>query len=146
MSVIANPTDIEDRLARGLVAILNADPGVQAITGRTTGNVVAWSADVTAALPVIAYQLVELVEIGGTGDNRDAEYQLTAIAEGNGARSMVAALLERIEQALTWAAFDAQGLDALVRRRRRRVVPATDSEASRGLARADLDLTIWITK
>lgn len=143
--LVANPTDLEDRTARALVAILNADAGVQAITGRTSGNVVAWKNANDAELPVIAFLFLDGEEIGGAGDNRFFNYQLTAIAEGDGARSMTAALMERIELGITEPLLAAQGLDACPLRRRRRSVPE-DGEASRGIERADIDLTLWVTK
>lgn len=143
--IIAAPTDLEDKAARALVAILGSDAGVQAITGRTTGNVLAWDGYSDAALPVILYQFIDGEEIGGAGDNRFFVYQLTAIAEGDGARSKSAALVERIELGVTEPALAAQGLNACPLRRRRRTVPM-DADASRGLARSDIDLTLWLTK
>lgn len=143
--LIANPTDIEDRTARALVAILNADAGVQAITGRTRRNLVAWGDVNDAELPVLAYQFIDGEEIGGAGDNRFLNYQITAIADGDGARSMTAALMERIELGITEPLLAAQGLDACPLRRRRRSVPM-EGEASRGTNRADIDLTLWVTK
>ncbi len=138
-------TDVEQRLAEAVVAILTADSGVQTLAGRTTGLVVPQDGIAPAALPCLAYTLAATQEIGGTGDNRRVQLQLVAVAEGAGADSVCRHLMERCEQALSWAAFQAQGLDAAILRRRRWPGPPVDGEGTRRLARAALEAEVWVT-
>jgi hypothetical protein len=139
-------TDIEALLNEAIVAVLDIDAGVVAITGRPSGNILPMQDVGTLGLPVLLYLLIDLASNGSAGDTRLALFQFSAIAEGNDAASTTAALMERIELALTEPALAAQGLDACPygRPRRRRI--AADADASRAVARADMDFTLLVTK
>lgn len=140
-------TDIEQRLAEALVAIVDADAGVQGLTGRTVGNLVPWQTAGRIVYPVLLYQMVQLAETGGAGDTRTALVQVTALAEGNDAGSTARALMERVELGVTQPLLAAQGIDAAPTRRLRRQVSIDPrQDGSRGIARADMDLTLYLTK
>lgn len=106
------PTDIGQKLDEAITKILRADTGIQGLCDRTDRLVVPWGEFGSAKLPVILYQRVDLAERGGLGDTREAMYDLTPVAEGEGGRALVNALTERCEIALSQPALAAQGLDA----------------------------------
>lgn len=106
------PTDIGQKLDEALVAILRADAGIQQLAERTEKLVRPWGEFGGSALPVILYQRVTLEEVGALGDTRRAFYDFTAVAEGEGGRAMVNALIERVEIAITQPALAARGMDA----------------------------------
>lgn len=138
-------TDLENRLNAALVGALDTDAGVVALTGRASGNLLPMSDIGAAQLPALMYLLLDLTPNGAAGDTRLATYQITAIADGDGAQSMTAALLQRVELAVTEPALRAQGIDACPSGRpHRRRVPI-DSDATRALARADLDFILRVT-
>lgn len=140
-------TDLEQRLVEGLVAILNADAGVRALTGRTEGNLLPFGTAEVVPYPVLLYQVVQIAETGGAGDTRNALVQITALAEGNNAGATARALIERVELGVTQPLLAATGLDAAVVRRFRRSLPIeATADGSRGIARADIDLTLYVTK
>lgn len=141
-------TDVVHRVCAALVTILNADAGVQAITGRTTGNVTRWGAPSRAAVqPRLLYMPLTGSPVGGTGDTRDVAVQLTAVAAGAGAQAKCYALIERVEIAIDFAALDAQGLDAIpLDRLFRRYEGPVDPEGAEEQARADIDILIRVTK
>jgi hypothetical protein len=103
--------DIFERLRQATVAIVNADAGVQALTGRATENCVAWDRVAEAVRPVIAYHIVLLGQQGESGDGRDGTVQFTAIADGNDADALTNELLHAVELAYTAPALLAQGVD-----------------------------------
>ena len=139
-------TDLEQRIIEAIVAVLDLDAGVQAITGRLTGNILPWQDSEALTYPVLLYQVPTIDPYGGAGDTRLAEVQLTAVADGEGAGATTRALLERVELGLTQPLLEAQGLDAAVIRSRRRGATPEGSTGSRGTTRADIILTVYVTK
>lgn len=138
-------TDIEQRCREALTAILDADSGVQALTGRTTRNCVPFGLkSATEKLPVLLLAFVVMTPVGGAGDNRRVRYQLTAVTKGAGADAAANALIERVELAITQPALAAQSLDGWVERMDRRRVPPDGSPGVEG--RADCDVTLIVTK
>lgn len=117
-------TDLMQRLREAVVSILDGLGAVQAITGRSAGNVVAWDSLEDAPRPVLAYLLHSFAQVGESGDARDGVLQVTAVAEGNGADAIVNALLEAVEQGLTAEALYAAGVDASPVRLVRHEVPS----------------------
>lgn len=107
----------DTRLA--VVSILDSDSAVQAITGRTSANVVAWNPDAIVELPILAYQFIAAPELAADGDTREVQFQFSASAV---TESQAHALLGAVEMALTQTAFLilASPLDAFVTRRVRR--------------------------
>ncbi len=91
------------------------------------------------------YEVVSIDEIGGAGLNYLANYRLTAIAEGNGARSMTAALLERVRFGLTQPLLAAQGLDACPQGLWRRGRIPLQPDTSRALAGGVIDISLLVT-
>lgn len=106
------PTDIGQKLDEALTKIVRADASIQQLCERTERLVIPWGDFGTAKLPVVLYQRVDLSERGGLGDTREAIYDFTAVAEGEGGRALANALIERVELAITQPAMAAQGLDA----------------------------------
>lgn len=139
-------TDIEQRLREAVTQILDADPGVRTLTGRTTKCCIPARDGVSIAQPVITLQLLALEEIGGAGDTRRARYRLTAWARGNGAQATANGLAERIEAAITQPALSAQGVDAYPAGRTRTVGPLPETPAGEPVGRADVDLTLIANK
>lgn len=132
--------DLATPLCAAIVAILTGDATIQTLCGRTTRLVVPFE-DVNDAvdpaqeipLPIIVYSYGQDVEIGGIGDQRSVTLTLDAIADGNDSGTVVRQLSARIRTALSWNAFDAQGLDAFVRAPVIRDGAAAEPEATRGL-------------
>lgn len=139
-------TDIVQKLDEGLVAIVTADATMRALCGRTTALMVPWQDVGEATLPVVVYQLVTMEQGGGLGDERRGVYTFTAFSEGKNARANAHALMERMEQVLTYSALTAQGLNAAALTWTRRGIAENVFEDTRNVRRADGDLTIWITK
>jgi hypothetical protein len=128
-----------------VATILNADSGIQTITGRTTGNIRPWRHVADENLPILLYNFTVGTEEGGSGDNRFLQYQIAAFAEGPNAGSVVNNLLERVELGLTEPLLSAQGLDAAPMRRTRTAV-VIERDGTRELTRGDIDVEIWATK
>lgn len=132
--------DLATPLCAAIVAILTADATVQSLCGRTTRLVVPFE-DVNDAeepaqeipLPILVYSYGQDTEIGGVGDQREVTLTLDVIAEGNDAGTTVNQLSARIREALTYPAFAARGLDAIVRAPVVRDGAAAEPEATRGL-------------
>lgn len=132
--------DLATPLCAAIVAILTGDATIQTLCGRTTRLVVPFE-DVNDAvdpaneipLPIIVYSYGQDVEIGGIGDQRSVTLTLDAIADGNDSGTVVRQLSAQIRTALSWNAFDAQGLDAFVRAPVIRDGAAAEPEATRGL-------------
>src|SRR5258708_30469583 len=102
-----------------LGAILNGDgPAagtLQALMGRANGLAVEWSAieavPGTLTLPILALLPLPQRQTGADGDTRRGVWQITAFAEGNGAKTKCHQIIERVEVIVTARAFLAQGLD-----------------------------------
>lgn len=132
--------DLATPLCAALVSILTADATIQSQCGRSTRLVVPFEdvndAEDAAAeipLPIIVYTYGTDTEIGGIGDQRLVTLTLDVVAEGNDARTTVHEISAQIRRALTWNAFDAHGLDAIVRAPVIRDGGAAEPEATRGL-------------
>lgn len=94
-------TDVVQRLREAIVAVLGTAASVVAITGNATGNCVAWSALDEAPRPVLVYRIVTCQENGESGEGWDARVQITAVAEGNNADSVVQELLGAVRTDFT---------------------------------------------
>lgn len=142
------------RLREALVAICNENATLRTLTGRTSRILVRWSGLQTAALPVVAYQIIGFQQVGEDRDARDGTVQFTAVAAGPQADRVVEELLAAVEQAVTATALDAQGVDGaplLWTRRGGEDDPPGDAADSptlgpRGLMQAHLDGTFTITQ
>jgi len=77
---VSAPTDVLQAVAEAIVASLNADPSITAITGRTGDNIVTWNSLESAKLPVLVYLLVNAREVGGLNWTWDVDLQLDAYA------------------------------------------------------------------
>lgn len=146
-------TDLVERCIEAIVTIVNADSGMQALTGRTTRNLVPWgdiasleANDLVPRLPVCAYAVIDASERGGIGDTRDIRLQITAYAAGDNAQAKANAMLERIELGITQPLLFAQSIDAAPIRRTRRGITEEAPEGIRNLRRADVDLDLYVTK
>ncbi len=154
-------TDIVTLITNAWIAVMNADTGVQALTGRTERNVRPWGALFppdpkepinTALFPVYTFAQPFLTEEGGAGDNRTYSTTITAWADtqsasgtGRSPQELCDHMIERVEKGITEPLLSAQGVDAAPWRRTRRGVEG-DREGSRGLARSDIDLDLFVTK
>lgn len=146
--------DLATPLCAALVAILSGNASIHALCGRTERLVVPFEdindADpdeplAQVALPVLVYTYGNDTEIGGIGDQRLATIIVDAIAEGDNSWQTVCELQAYARAALSWNAFDAQGLDAVVRAPVVRDGAAADPEATRGLRILRATYTIWAT-
>ncbi len=125
---------------------------MQTLCGRTTRLIVPFE-DVNDAedpateipLPVLVYTDVDDQEIGGLGDERLITLTFDAIAEGNDARQTVNEMTAQIRNLFTWTAFNAHGLDAIVRAPVNRSGASADPEATRGLVIKRSTYTIQVT-
>ena len=133
-------TDIIQRTAEALVAILDTDAGVVALTGRANGNIVPFDDSADAPLPIISYIDVTGTIAGGIGDTRRVIVQFTV---AGGTKAIVNAILEAVENALTTTNFYAVGLDAYMQNFLRRGTPGDTEE---GYFSADMDVTLIVTK
>lgn len=137
------PTDIIERAMIALVAVLDANVDIAAITGKANGNMTAWSQETPASIPVLAYRYV-IATPGGmaTGDTREVLWNFSAVAA---TESVANAMLEVVENIL-WAPVLAAlnpPLDGFMYHPVRRPIPwDSDADASR----ADLELTLIVTK
>ncbi len=113
------PTDIVQVMRVAVVRVLNANADIQAITGRTTRNIVEWEPEAIVERPVIAYQFIVGSELAADGDTREMEFQFSASAATD---ATAHELLGAVERALTQISFLslAVPLDAMVIRRFRR--------------------------
>ncbi len=144
--------DLATPLSAAVVAILSADATVQALCGRATRLVVPFE-DVNDAedpvteipLPIVVYAYGQDTEVGGIGDQREVSLTLDVIAEGNDAARVINQLSARLRDVLTWNAFQAHGLDAVVRAPVIRDGAAAEPEATRGLRIMRNLYTIWAT-
>lgn len=144
--------DLATPLCAAIVAILSGNAAIQALCGRTERLVVPFEdindADdplANVALPVLVYTYGTEIEVGGIGDQRLVSIIFDAIAEGDNAWQTVCELQAHVRAALTWNAFDGQGLDAVVRAPVTRDGAAADPEATRGLRILRSTYSIWAT-
>lgn len=107
-------TDEEQLLRQGMVAILTSAVPLQTVIGRATDVLWQRSASISAEapLPLLLYDIVNYD--AGTGA---ATVLLTALAEERleapDAAATCRAILRAAVDALTWAAFNALGLEVL---------------------------------
>jgi hypothetical protein len=143
-------TDIVERACEAVVAILDTDAGIVALTGRANGNIVAWNALADAALPCLAYQFVNSASGWAIGDTRRLRFDVSCHADGNDAQAVAHALAERVELALTATALLAQGLDACAdpdsRPWNRAFQPEDETAGVRGLTQATVEVVLVVTK
>lgn len=97
-----DPIDFIELLERSLVSVLDAHASVVAITGRASDNIVAWDTLASKKSPVIAFLVVDVVEIAANGDTREARVQFDVDAQRKSDRN---ALLGVIERELKQSAF-----------------------------------------
>jgi hypothetical protein len=110
---------------------------------RTGGFVVLAKSIATATRPVVAYQTGSNIRIGGNGHKREVFVLLEAYATGNGAQDTVEALTRRSREALTKAAFTAQGVTLIEVTHVERGVEALNEDGSLSQdARHDLELLV----
>lgn len=122
-------SDIIQQSREAIVAVLDAYPPIQALTGRSSGNVVAWNPEAVVELPVIAYQFVTGPELAADGDTRELLFQFSASGEDE---STAHELLGAVEQALSQLAFLA-------------LSPPFDAFVARSIRRGfDLDVTLRV--
>lgn len=133
-------TDLVQRTAEALVAILDTNAGVVAITNRANGNIVPYDDLADAPTPIISYIDVTSAIAGGIGDTRRVIIQFTVAAT---TKAVANALLEAIENGLTTTNFYAAGLDAYMQDFLRRGTPGDTEE---GYFSADMDVTLIVTK
>lgn len=137
------PTDIIQRTTEAMVAALDTNSAIVAITGRANGNVIPFDDFGDATLPTIAYMDVTGANAGGIGDTRRVVYQFTAGAKS---RSVANALLEAVENGLTPQAFTAAGLDACIDPENRPSRRGKAGDTEEGYFEADVDVTLLVTK
>lgn len=104
--------DPRQRLRVAIVAVLDTAALVVALTGRASANIAAWNALDDIARPALLYRIVSMIQTGESGAGWNVRLQLTAIAEGNDADSIVEELLGAAEQELSATALLAAGVDA----------------------------------
>jgi hypothetical protein len=136
-------TDLIQRVADALVAVLDTLTAMVALTSRPNGNVLPYDEFTDAALPAIAYLDVTGANAGGIGDTRRVVIQFTAAA---GSKSVANALLEVVENALTPQAFTAAGLDACIDPDNRPTRRGKPGDTEEGTFEADMDVTLIVTK
>lgn len=138
----------EQRVAQALVAILDTAAAVAALTGAASGNLRPVDDAAPAPARGLAYDLGPTTLREGIGEAWDVACTLTAEAE---TRARVRSLLAAAEDALTVAAFDAAGVDAMVTESeaggvvRGQYADSRDAPRPRETYAGELDLTIWIT-
>jgi hypothetical protein len=138
--------DPMQRLSDAVAAVIEADAGVQAITGRASGNIMRYNPRSAIALPGLAYLPGEATIRGGLGENYDIPLTLRAEATTT---TIAHALLKAAIDALTVANLEAAGADAVVEK-----WSYSDPEAAADgdpastnpdVVIAIADLTIWLT-
>lgn len=136
-------TDIVQRTRNALVAILDTNAAVVAITGRANVNVVPYDDLAEIAVPILAYLDVTASNAGGIGDTRRVVIQFTAAAASE---DVANALLETVENSLTPQAFTAAGLDACIDPENRPMRRGKAGDTEEGYFEADVDVTLLVTK
>lgn len=129
------------------VAILQADPTMRLLAGKSTGVglCVEWETLATAAMPVCTLSLDADLQSGESGDHRPATLLVACWADGeHGGKATARRLAERAEVLLGAAGstnFYTQGLDVGPVRWGNGPQP-TDTELDRALHRHDLTLEL----
>lgn len=137
--------DLAQPLSEAIVAILHASAAAQTAIGRASDFVVPYEdTSESTVLPTYVYRYLRDREVGGIGDEREAVFELLAVAEGDDALAKANALVAIARTALTYNAFQARGLEAYVAAREVEGGEGTD-EQTRGLALMRLLLTIRAT-
>lgn len=135
------PTDIVQAVQEAIVAALSSDATVQAITGRTSENVIDWNSLTTEALPVIAYLVSAAREVGGLAYTWDVDVQLSAFATVNADANRLAERARVVLIAPTFASLP-NPLDAYSMNRIVRTLPFDQTSDS---YRTDLTLQLTVT-
>lgn len=136
-------TDIIQRTSDALVAILDTNAAVVAITGRANVNIVPYDDIADVTVPILAYLDVTGANAGGIGDTRRVVFQFTAAASS---KAIANALLEAVENGLTPQAFTAAGLDACIDPANRPTRRGKPGDTEEGYFEADVDVTLIVTK
>jgi hypothetical protein len=99
-----------DALRRGLISLYDADSQVQAITGRTEGNLVLRGTDEEANLPVATYFIVSATEPGGTSQRERVivQFDFWVTLEDNNTPSDLHTLMDRGDA--VWTSTNFAGL------------------------------------
>jgi hypothetical protein len=102
-------TDIEQQIREATKAILDADTALRTLFGRTTRIAVErWRVGLNTPLPVLAFDLLAYDEGAERGT-----MLLTAIAKDTNSGAVCRNALELAKAALTYNAYEAQGLNYL---------------------------------
>lgn len=144
-------TDLLERCARAIVAVLDTNAQISAITGRDEANILPWDAEMETETPMVAYRDTIATRGGAapaTGDSREVMFLFSAVAP---TESECNALLEVIEGGhappkIVWATALAAlnpPLDGYFYNPVRRNV-GWDSDADG--YRKDLEFTLVVTK
>lgn len=134
--------DIIERSEIAIVAVLQANTDIQEITGRATGNITAWNAEMVNDTPIIAYRYIVGTQVGGLGDTREIVFSFSAIAPEEPVANALLNVIESILWAPALAALEPP-LDGYMKNPVRRSIP-WDSDVD--LFRSDLELTLLVTK
>jgi hypothetical protein len=139
--------DAIQRVSEAAATIIDADSAVQAITGRSSNNIVRYGRrSLDLPRPIIAYLADSAAIRGGVGENYTVSLILRAEAEK---AADVNALLRAAITALTTTALFANGADALVESWELTNLPddSTNDPASTNptLVAGEATLSVWIT-
>lgn len=101
-------TDLIERAKVAVVAVLDTNAQISAVTGRANGNIIAWATETETEQPVIAYRATVATRGGAApanGEGREVMFLFSAIAATEPEAN---ALLEIIEggwvpPAILWA-------------------------------------------
>jgi hypothetical protein len=132
--------DFVQSVRDAIIAVLDTDSAIVAITGRSNGNVIPFDDLGESTLVGIEYMVVSAVMIGGIGDTRRVLVTFAASAE---LEADANALLDLVEKKLTCPAMEAAGLDAYPQEFSRTGIAG---RASDGTSSASLDVTLIVTK
>lgn len=138
---VAAPTPVTALVEPAIVAACDRRPGLVALTGRASQNVVAWSNSAAIPRPMIAYLVHDAVRVGARWT---VPVSFAAVAAAPGEEARCAAMLAEIVagcDARTFAALAAPvgPLDAITTDPTFPSVPAEE-----GQSRADLTLTLTV--
>jgi len=106
-------------VSEAVAQIIDGDAGVQAITGRSSNNIVRYKPRDRRTPPILAYLATDATRRGGIGVNWDVAVTLQAEAIGDATAGLSAAaqanaLLAAAVDSLTVQAFATAGIDAVV--------------------------------
>jgi hypothetical protein len=82
-----------------LVSALDTAPLIVAVTGRASGNIIAWGDDTPDLLPVVSYRITDAAPSGGLGDERKVQIRFRAAAT---TERVANELLGAVEKSLTY--------------------------------------------